>query len=153
MSDEWRTNLILSSLRMHHKNGKVREILAEKMPATIAEAERLADSYEVRSKERVTVDKFNAALGGVSNSVPVDGVAKGYWTNNSATDSSGRGCSNPSCSLRRCKGNPCHMLSLQCHTCGQNGHFANTCPQKPGNNMQRNAAQFPPQRFSRGRFN
>jgi transposase InsO family protein len=152
MSDKWRTNLILSSLRMHHKNGKVRELLAEKMPSTIPAAEKLAEAYEVRTKERVTIDRFNSALGGSSSALPVDGVAKGYWTNNSATGSTGRGCSNPQCSLRRCKGNPCQMLSLQCHTCGQNGHFSNSCPQKQGNNMQRNSSQFPPQRFSRGRF-
>jgi hypothetical protein len=152
LPDEWRTKFILSSLRMHHKNGNERDLLTEKMPETIVEAERLAESYEVRPKDKANVDRFNAALGGVSNSMSVDGVARGYWTNNSATGSTGRGCSNPSCSLRRCKGNPCLMMSLQCHACGQKGHFANSCPQKPQNNMQKNTSQYPPQRFMRGRF-
>ncbi len=148
LPEPWRIKLILASLRLSHKNGKVRDLFAEKMPATIQEAECLAESFEIRSKERVSIDKFNAALGGASSALPIDGVAKGYWTKETATGSSGRSCQNPSCALRRCKGNPCQMLSLQCHACGQTGHFANRCPRKQ-NNMQRPPASF---QNVRGRF-
>jgi hypothetical protein len=99
MPEAWRTKEILVSLPLNHKNGKVRDLFAEKMPDTIQKAEQLAESYEIRSKEKLSVDKFNAALGGVSGAVSVDGVAKGYWTNNAATGSAGHGCSNPACAL------------------------------------------------------
>ncbi len=144
LPEDWKIKAVLASMRLSHKNSKVRDLLAEKQPATIQEAERLVEAYEIRARERSGVDKFNAALGGASNALPVDGVARGYWTRGgSTTVSSGRQCSNPSCTLRRCRGNPCMLLSMQCHTCSQTGHLANQCPQKQANM---------PQRFIRGRF-
>jgi transposase InsO family protein len=150
MPEKWRVKEILASLRLLHKNGKVRDLFAEKTPETIQEAEKLAESYEIRSKERVSVDKFNAALGGNSNAVPVDGVARGYWTQGSTTVPSGRPCTNSACNLRRCKGNPCMMSSIQCHSCSQFGHMASQCPQRQA--PRSNQPMPHPQRFIRGRF-
>ncbi len=78
LPEEWRIKAILASLRLTHKNGKVRDLLAEKQPETIQEAEHLAESYEIRAKDQPMVDWFNAALGRASLSLPLDGVAKGY---------------------------------------------------------------------------
>jgi transposase InsO family protein len=148
LPEEWRVKAILASLRLSHKNAKLRDLFAEKMPDTIQKAEQIAESFEIRAKERPSVDKFHAALGGASNAVSVDGVARGYWTRGgSTTVPSGRPCTNPSCTLRRCKGNPCLMSTIQCHTCGNFGHMASQCPQRRSETASR-----PPQRFIRGRF-
>jgi hypothetical protein len=104
LPEPWKIKAVLASMCLSHKNSKVRDLLAEKQPSTIQEAERLVEAYEIHARERSGIDKFNAALGGSSNMLPVDGVARGYWTRGgSTTVSSGRPCSNPACSLRRCR--------------------------------------------------
>lgn len=51
LPEAWKVKSVLASLRLHHKNSKVRDLLAAKQPETIQEAERLAESYEIRAKE------------------------------------------------------------------------------------------------------
>jgi hypothetical protein len=122
---------ILAWLRLSHKNAKLHDLFAEKMPDTIQKAEQLAESFEIRAKERPSVDNFHAALGGSSNTVNVDGVARGYWTHGgSTTVLSSRPCTISNCTLRRCKGNPCLMSTIQCHTCANFCHMSSQCPQR-----------------------
>jgi hypothetical protein len=47
MTNEWKTKHILSALRMSHKSSKLQELLAEKAPDTVQEAEKIAEAFEV----------------------------------------------------------------------------------------------------------
>jgi hypothetical protein len=37
---------------MSHKSSKLRELLAEKAPDTVQEAEKIAEAFEVRAKDK-----------------------------------------------------------------------------------------------------
>jgi transposase InsO family protein len=104
MTTEWQTKHILAVLRFTHKSAKLRDLLAEKAPDTVAEAEKIAEAFETRVKDKPTVDRLAGALTG-SSPLPIDNMR--FRGNSRATP--GRGV---------------------CHNCGGQGHFAKVCPSR-----------------------
>ncbi len=107
MSNEWKTKHILSTLRMSHKSPKLRELLAEKAPETVQEAEKIAEAFEVRAKDKPVVDRLVGALTGANSSaLSVDQVRARGSAMSSGQSSRG----------------------IVCHICGGRGHIARVCP-------------------------
>ncbi len=107
LSAEWQTKHILAVLRFTHKSPKLRDLLAEKAPATVQEAEKIAEAFETRVKDKPAVDRLVGALGAGAN-ISVDNVRM----RGGASVASARG---------------------QCHTCRGFGHIARVCPTKRDN--------------------
>ncbi len=131
MASDWQTKHILAVLRFTHKSAKLRDLLAEKNPATVQEAEKIAEAFETRAKDKPSVDRLVGALAGPSSSLPVDNV--------------------------RMRGGAASGNRGQCHNCGGQGHFAKVCPSARRDNgrgggsgaqrgQQRGHPATPPQR-------
>jgi hypothetical protein len=111
MTNEWKTKHILSALRMSHKSAKLRELLAEKAPETVQEAEKIAEAFEVRAKDKPVVDRIVGALTGTNSSaLTVDQVRARGSAMSSGQSSRG----------------------IVCHICGGRGHIARVCPSPRG---------------------
>ncbi len=116
MSDQWRVNEMLASLRMAHRDTRVRELLAEKMPKTVAEAEKLAEQFDTRQKEKPVVDRMASAMVGMNNAANIEFV-KSRGRGQATGGSSGR------------PGPPGKDLSgVQCFLCKLYGHVKANCP-------------------------
>jgi hypothetical protein len=132
----WQTKLILSALHLRHKSPKLRELLAEKVPDTVQAAEKIAEAYETRVKDKPIVDKLVGALAAPSG-IQVDNM-RARGTSAMGGNSSGR--------------------QVQCHTCQGYGHIAKVCPSAPRAQSSQPAGvptgynRFPqPSRTPRGR--
>jgi hypothetical protein len=73
---EWKMKHFLSALRMSHISPKLRELLAEKAPETVQEAQKIVEAFKVCVKDKPVVDCLMSALSGssASASIPVDQV-------------------------------------------------------------------------------
>jgi hypothetical protein len=70
---------ILTSLRMGHTNLQLRNLLMEKQPKTVPDAERICEEFEARERMGPVSTKFAAAMTSANLSVPVDNVQQGSY--------------------------------------------------------------------------
>ncbi len=117
MGTDWQTKEILCSLRMAHRDAKVRDLLAEKMPGTIAEAENLAEQFDTRVKEKPMVDRMASAMTGMNNAASIDLVR-----------SRGGGQATGGAPPGRPGAPGKNVANMQCFVCKAYGHLKANCP-------------------------
>ncbi len=123
---------ILTSLRMGHSNLQLRNLLMEKQPKTVPDAERLCEEFEARERMAPVSTKFAAAMTASAPAVPVDNVQSGGYRgpkNKGRGGKQGRGGSSGQQSGPRGggQGGQRNQGSLNCHRCQKPGHIARYC--------------------------
>jgi hypothetical protein len=125
---------ILTSLRMGHTNVQVQNLLMEKQPKTVPEAERLCEEFEARERMAPVSSKFNAAMASASPAVPVDNVQQqggGYRgrpkNKNKGHGQQGGHNDRGGCSGGRKPGGSSQSGAMVCHCCQRQGHIAKYC--------------------------
>lgn len=106
---------ILAVLCFTHKSAKLQDLLAEKAPALVQDAEKIAEAFETRTKDKPTIYHLADALSGAA--LPIDNM---------------RVCGGAN------RGSPCRGV---CHTCGGQGHFAKVCPLRRDGGSPRDSPQ------------
>ncbi len=119
---------ILTSLRMGHNNLQLRNLLMEKQPKTVPDAERICEEFEARERMAPVSTKFAAAMASANPAVPVDDVQQGggYRGPKNKNRGGGRGNNSRGGGGRRGNGNQ-QSGNLVCHRCQKNGHIAKYC--------------------------
>ncbi len=139
---EWLERLILVMLRLGHARPPVRDLLMEKKPASIADAEKICEEFETRQQQKPVAAKFVEAMSSAGSSVPVDNVnARG------ATGGGYRGPKNRGRGGQARGGGGQNQrppgdaptASAGCFRCGKPGHIARYC-QAPTHSMLSNPA-------------
>jgi hypothetical protein len=120
---------ILTSLRMGHSNLQIRNLLMEKQPKTVPEAERLCEEYEAREKMTPVSTKFASAMVAANPSVPVDNVQSGGYRGPKHKGRGGQGNKNHNQGNQSNRGGGTARNSgpPQCHRCQKHGHIAKYC--------------------------
>ncbi len=135
---------ILTSLRMGHSNLQLRNLLMEKQPKTVPDAERICEEFEAREKMAPVSTKFAAAMTSANPAVPVDNVQQGGYRGPKNKGRGGKQNRGGGSQGQRGAGNGQRNSGpALCHRCQKPGHTAKYC-------LAHSPAVLPPQQNRSG---
>ncbi len=119
---------ILTSLRMGHSNLQLRNLLMEKQPKTVPDAERICEEFESRERMAPVSTKFAAAMASANPAVPVDNVQQGGYHGPKHKNRGGQGKQKrDGANSNKSSGSQKNAGQSLCHRCQRPGHIAKYC--------------------------